>query len=143
MLTVLTAIAVVGQIMITRWLHSMIWSDTTREFWEPIFVRLGIGGWFFIVIPWYLFSLSHLVVVTCRVFRTRSDFRHFPYYLMRLIGFGLFISGSIATIYFLFAIATHSQDVSLPADRWPLIVCISEVLIGILIICLRPFLKPR
>jgi hypothetical protein len=71
--TVLTVVAVVGQVLITRWILSMIWSNPTREFWQPICVHLHIDDWFLILFPWFLFTISHLIIVISRVFSNRSN----------------------------------------------------------------------
>ncbi len=65
-LTVLVVVAFIIDMKVARWLHSMAYADPVRQEWQRRWEAMGSILWFGTVIPWLLFTLSHVIVVIRR-----------------------------------------------------------------------------
>jgi len=64
---ILTALVVVASLVgmkMAAWLHSMAYGDPVRQEWQPKLDRIGSFLWFGTFIPWVLFTVYHVIIVT-------------------------------------------------------------------------------
>jgi len=61
-LTAFVAVALVTLIMMALWVHSMTIADPVRQLWQPRLLNIGGVIWFGALIPWFLFTVFHVIV---------------------------------------------------------------------------------
>ncbi len=72
-LTVLVGVAFVAGMRMASWLHSMAYADPVRQVWQPRLDVISNITWFGTVIPWFLFTIFHVIVVLKRKTTSRVD----------------------------------------------------------------------
>jgi hypothetical protein len=65
-LTVIAGVAFVVVMKMTGWLHSMAYADPVRQEWQPRLDTIASVLWFGALIPWFLFTIFHVIVVLKR-----------------------------------------------------------------------------
>jgi amino acid transporter len=68
-LTVLIFVAFVINIKIALWLHSTAYNDPARQQWRPMLDVI----WFGTMIPWFLFTIYHVIVVMRQKLRPKEE----------------------------------------------------------------------
>ena len=72
-LTVLVGIAFIAGMQMAAWLHSMAYADPVRQLWQPRLDVISNVTWFGTLIPWFLFTIFHVIVFLKRKLIVRED----------------------------------------------------------------------
>ena len=72
-LTVLVGVAFIAGMQMASWLHSMAYADPVRQEWQPRLDVISNVTWFGSLIPWFLFTVYHVIVALKQKTMARED----------------------------------------------------------------------